>query len=192
MRERQPLDEVWLPVPGYPDYQVSDRGRIRRATDSKRQWQKGFLLKQKLTRHGYLEVKLSNWQGFRYFKVHRLVCLAFYGKPKPEQTQVRHLDGNPENNSLSNLRWGTPKENAADRARHGKWNYEQGERHHNARLNFDAVCRMRRLRRSGFTIVKIAESFQVPKVTAREAIIGVTWRDADEPPVRKERRRAVA
>jgi len=47
--------------------------------------------------------------------VHRLVLLAFIG---PSDLQVRHLDGNPTNNNLSNLLYGTAKENAEDREFH--------------------------------------------------------------------------
>jgi hypothetical protein len=33
--------------------------------------------------------------------------------------ECRHVDGDKRNNSLSNLAWGTPAENAADKVRHG-------------------------------------------------------------------------
>ncbi len=52
-----------------------------------------------------------------YGKVHRLVLLAFKGRPKNHR-QVRHLDGDPNNNQLENLVWGTGKENWRDRKRH--------------------------------------------------------------------------
>ncbi len=34
--------------------------------------------------------------------------------------QIRHLDGNKMNNSYLNLAWGTAKDNADDRERHGR------------------------------------------------------------------------
>lgn len=51
--------------------------------------------------------------------VHALVAEAFYG-PRPSALQVRHLDGNPMNNAVENLRYGTAKENCADREAHGR------------------------------------------------------------------------
>ncbi len=64
---------------------------------------------------GYLTVKI---QG-KPRTVHRLVLEAFVG-PCPPGMQCRHLDGNPANNRLENLAWGTHAENAADKIRHGR------------------------------------------------------------------------
>ena len=47
----------------------------------------------------------------RNYKVHRLVCEAFYGPPPFPKAVVLHLDENALNNAKDNLRWGTQKEN---------------------------------------------------------------------------------
>ena len=60
----------------------------------------------------------GQWDGQRYiyrirgktYRVARLVCEAFHGPPKPDQVCM-HLDENSRNNSVSNLKWGTQKEN---------------------------------------------------------------------------------
>jgi hypothetical protein len=44
--------------------------------------------------------------------------LAFVG-PYPEGMEIRHLDGNPENNALENLKYGTRSQNIQDQIRHG-------------------------------------------------------------------------
>lgn len=77
----------------------------------------------------------------RYVKryVHRLVLLSFVG-PCPKGQNTRHLDGSRSNNKLDNLKWGTPKEQAEDRNRHGTSALGttridiQGQRHHQAKL----------------------------------------------------------
>ena len=75
----------------------------------------------KRTRH--LRVRLYGPKGHRRgsrgglfsdFYVHRLICLAFHGDPPFEGALVRHLDGNPQNNTPENLAWGTLLENASD------------------------------------------------------------------------------
>ena len=53
------------------------------------------------------------------YSVHRLVLEAFVG-PMPEAMETRHLDGNPANNCLDNLRYGTRAENEADKRLHAK------------------------------------------------------------------------
>lgn len=51
--------------------------------------------------------------------LHRVICLAFYG-PCPADMEVRHLDGDPANNRVDNLRYGTHSENMHNRVRHGR------------------------------------------------------------------------
>jgi hypothetical protein len=45
---------------------------------------------------------------------------AFTGE-NPADLETRHMDGNPGNNALGNLAFGTASENAHDRVRHGTW-----------------------------------------------------------------------
>jgi hypothetical protein len=52
--------------------------------------------------------------------VHRLVA-AKYLPPRPSPNhEIRHLDGNKSHPSADNLEWGTRKDNADDRERHGR------------------------------------------------------------------------
>jgi hypothetical protein len=50
--------------------------------------------------------------------IHCLLLTVFVS-PRPEGLVCRHLDGNPLNNNLSNLSWGTPRENYDDVIKHG-------------------------------------------------------------------------
>ncbi len=50
--------------------------------------------------------------------VHRLVLQEFYG-PCPKGMECAHLDGNPLNNNLTNLKWVLPKENSQMKIIHG-------------------------------------------------------------------------
>lgn len=64
--------------------------------------------------------------------VHRAVIVAFRGPPPFPGAQCRHLDGDPSNNRLSNLCWGSARDNAEDTIRHGRSG--RGQANVNARL----------------------------------------------------------
>jgi hypothetical protein len=68
---------------------------------------------------GYHHVNLKYKNKTRSTTIHRLVLEAFVG-PCPPGCEARHLNGNPGDNRLENLAWGTKKQNAADRKAHGR------------------------------------------------------------------------
>ena len=47
-----------------------------------------------------------NLEGTKYL-VHRLILQSFIEQPDEKHNLVLHLDGNPSNNHLENLKWGT-------------------------------------------------------------------------------------
>jgi len=102
-------------IPGLEGYKADANGNIW-STDSN--W-RGYGIRQmqpSLDKHGYLKVRLTINGKRKKFSVHRLVCMAFYGLPSEDQV-VRHLNGNKVDNRVSNLAWGTRKENEADAVR---------------------------------------------------------------------------
>ena len=110
--------EQWLPIPGWEGfYGASDLGRIRSVP---RPHCCGCVLKPRpLPKTGYLQVGLSREGKVTMSYVHRLVAATFIG-PCPEGQEVRHGDGNPANNKLSNLKYGTHGQNGQDMIRHGR------------------------------------------------------------------------
>lgn len=69
--------------------------------------------------HGYLTVGL--WDGRRHNRtVHSLVAAAFLG-PRPHGHEVRHLDDDKLRNHVSNLAYGTHRDNMQDAIRNGKF-----------------------------------------------------------------------
>jgi hypothetical protein len=122
---------------------------------------------------GYVSVTL---QGGKTYLLHRLILLAFVG-PKPSGQQSRHLDGNPANNALDNLCYGTPQKNRADRTRHGRDAYARGSRHGAAKLTEEKVRNILRLiAREGRSQQEIAVQYDVRRATISAIVAGRTWR----------------
>lgn len=68
----------------------------------------------------YFYVSIKSDNGKRTTKrVHRLVCLAFWGIPNDEKDTVSHLDGNWRNNKPHNLRWESLSDNHNRKKEHG-------------------------------------------------------------------------
>jgi hypothetical protein len=118
--------ERWRPVVGYEGfYEVSDLGRVRslphwrRSKANSRSFHAGRLLRLPIASGGYPQAHLSMDGRTRCIHVHRLVAAAFIGGC-PDGQLVRHLDGDPANNVLANLSYGTPHENQLDKVRHGR------------------------------------------------------------------------
>lgn len=126
MADTQPTHiENWRPVPGYEGfYEVSDQGRVRtldryvRGRNDCRRLIKSRVLKTPPRSSGHPHVNLRRENVGKTRTVHSLVMEAFVG-PRPEGMEVCHNDGNPANNHLSNLRYGTRSENCMDRVKHG-------------------------------------------------------------------------
>jgi len=113
--------EVWKPVPGYEvAYEASSEGAVRSLPRTTNYGRKiaGRTLTQRKTHDGYLRVGLSLGGIVKTVQVHRIVLAAFAGQCPAGEVGC-HIDGNPSNNRLSNLRWGTQGSNRADTVRHG-------------------------------------------------------------------------
>lgn len=123
MNEATPEQERWLPVVGYEGlYLVSDAGRVRSLPrrGGRNRLYGGQLLQPCITAHGgYLAVRLARANTGRTRRIHVLVAAAFFG-PRPAGYDIRHLDGDPTNNVLVNLAYGTRSENGHDTVRHGR------------------------------------------------------------------------
>lgn len=118
-------NEEWRAVVGYEGhYEVSNQGRLRsldRVVEYKNgveRMHKGKVLKLGKHKFGYLKVELHKDGKITHTNIHRLVLEAFTG-PCPDGMEACHNDGNPTNNTIENLRWGTRSENRQDAVKHG-------------------------------------------------------------------------
>lgn len=123
--------EVWLPIPGYKNYEASSFGRIRSVDRVVHQLSpsgnpmerrlKGKEISPRSHPGGYKTVCLCiNGKPHQHL-IHRLVLVTFRGPPGAGM-QACHNNGVQSDNRISNLRWGTASENMADKIQHGTWN----------------------------------------------------------------------
>lgn len=125
------MNEIWKDVVGFEGlYEVSDQGNVRSCdrvlpltralsgggTIDVPRFLRGRLLRPGTVKSGHQIVILGRGNGRL---VHKLVLEAFVG-PAPQGYEACHGDGDPKNNALSNLRWGSRSDNVQDRLAHGK------------------------------------------------------------------------
>ncbi len=115
--------ETWRSLDAFAvaGYEVSDAGLVRCGARPLTPWRH---------KSGHLYVRLKRKPERQTWQVHHLVLYAFVGAPLPGQ-ECRHLNGDPQDNRLANLKWGTRLENIKDliatsgRAARGGLTYEQ-------------------------------------------------------------------
>ncbi len=154
--------EEWRFLTVDPRYEVSSYGRIRRGDR---------IRKTNPTKHGYPAFVVSTSDGARLYYVHHLVAEAFLGS-RPKGLQVAHNDGNKSNNHRWNLRYATPKENAADRKRHGTWN--DGSQNGQAKLTDEQVEAIREQFKTK-SPSELAAEFGVSRSTIDRITKGQAW-----------------
>lgn len=171
-------EEIWKDAVGYEGrYQVSSRGQVRSLTYRGYARRTPKILKQAPdSRDGYMMVNLHNDIGAKTHKVHQLVAVMFIG-PRPPGAYCLHRDGDYLHNSESNVYWGTPAQNQADRARHGTSNV--GAQNPMAKLTESAVVQIKALLKvetGRGSLTRIAADFGVSVATVSDIKRGKTWR----------------
>lgn len=110
-------NEIWRPIVNDAVlYKISNFGIIKSLPG-----ERGILVEKILKQYnlptGHLYVSLFKKGIHKKYFTHRLVLETFIG-PCPPGMECRHLDGNPKNNRLDNLKWGTRSENCQDAIKH--------------------------------------------------------------------------
>ncbi len=108
-------NEVWKVITDFPDYQISNFGRVKSL-----KFKKERLLKQQKDSHDYFIIGLSKNGKVKIKYVHRLVFETFVEKLK-EGYDAHHINEDKENNIPENL----------ESKQHGKHieNHRKGKKH---------------------------------------------------------------
>ena len=99
------MNEVWKEVDGFPNYYVSNMGRIYTLNYKK-------ILRPSLDKKGYEKITLTNGTKRFHTTVHKTVAKAFIPNPRNYE-QVNHKDENKRNNCVENLEWCDTRYNIA-------------------------------------------------------------------------------
>lgn len=179
----------WKPIPGWKGfYEAHPTGAVRsvdrviRILDpwGRRRIRrfKGRKLRPSSLKCGYLTVALSRPKKKPvHFYVHSLILRTFRGKPK-EKHECCHNNGVRHDNSLSNLRYDTRRNNARDRHRHGTILRNCGENAPQAKLTWIKVDEIRALKGIQSSR-KVASNFGVSHSRILDIWRGRTWKETD-------------
>ena len=159
-------------IQGFPGYLVTSSGEVltcRKKVGFKSHYRP---MSPSTDAKGYFGVTLCGVDGKRRTaRVHRLVAEAFIQNPDCLPC-VRHLDGDPKNNSAANLAWGTYAQNEEDKIAHGTWDTRR-----NGKLSEDDRKEAFEMRGRGWTHEIIAARLGVSRPTITRLLNGNTWGD---------------
>ena len=166
--------ERWRPIGGYEGiYEGSDFGRGRR--DPSSPYHPGKQIHGAVMKSGYRHVVLSRDKRQKSYRLCRIVAAAFFG-PAQEGYQVNHKDGQKDNDSLSNLEYVTPAENARHAVATGLTRPAFGIRNGASKLNESKVRAIRRRWSSGsHNYSDLASTYGVTEGCIGHVIRGSTW-----------------
>ena len=158
-------DEQWLTIEDFPDYQISDMGRVK-------SFKSGKPKILSACNFGLYQALYLRRDGRKHIKyIHQLVSQHFIGPANGLDT--RHLDGDRSNNCLTNLAYGTRKENMDDARNHGTM--ARGSKLPQAKLTDSKVIELRKLRKEGITVPALAKQFGITLRTVYRALTGESW-----------------
>lgn len=161
-------------------YQVSDLGNVRSVDrfiqykDGKRVFKEGQSIVGSYDKDGYHQVLLYIKTVRKTARVHRLVLETFVPniEMKPE---INHLNGIKGDNRIENLEWATSSENRLHAVKTGLQPTQYGKNNPNNKLSEGDVLKIRKLRKEGKALKKIAEIIGTSESNVKNVIYGYTW-----------------
>ena len=114
-------------IEGYENYIIFEDGKIIN-TDTGRE------MKPSIDKMGYYFICLFKNGKKKFFKLHRLIALAFI--PNPDNKPViDHINRNKQDNRIENLRWATRSENSRNKIGFSKSGYQFITKQKDNRMN---------------------------------------------------------
>jgi protein gp37 len=156
------------PVAEWPGYFVTSKGRVLSdRTNSGQRTADTHEVKPMAGPNGHARVMLYLGGTHARLLVHRLVLEAFV-RPANGDEQACHINGDPTNNALWNLRWGSQSDNWSDRKRHGN-------RRSYAKITPAQAADIRSRWTGGRSTVVLAAEFGISDTQVRNIGTGKQW-----------------
>lgn len=168
------ISEQWKVIKDFPDYAVSDRGRVKRITKN-RIHNMGKIMKQYKDKAGYMHISFSVNKKMTTFQIHRLVLIHFKSDC-PKKHECNHKDGNKSNNNIENLEWVTRSKNQKHKYEILKHHIKKGEEKCNHKLFEWQVKEIRNLYiRNKIGYGTLAKKYNTCKTNIENIICRKTW-----------------
>lgn len=157
--------EKWKKISDFPEYEVSDLGRIRRVDTLK-------IRKVQVQSTGYVTVRLTRPGYSRTVSIHVEVALAFVGPRPSPRHEVNHIDSNRANPTADNLEWLTKSENRKHAYDCG-YASAQGSRNGHSKLTDQGVLKIRKAAKTEYRNLSV--ELGVSLATIRDVAAHRTW-----------------
>ena len=153
------MKERWKKIRDFPNYEVSDRGRVRNAHFNR-------MLRQKVGDRGYVRLALYHNGESKRFTLQSLVAMVFLGK-QPKDTVIRFKDGNPRNCDVLNLQY----------VPWSDWERPHGSDHYGAKLTESDVRSMRCAYTKGNTTMqKLGDKYGISRSMVSQIVKRQAWK----------------
>lgn len=125
---KEKYDMEFVTCRNFPEYMINIKGVVKKKSNN-------YIVKPILMKNGYYCVSLGTKKEY----LHRLLAIEFIENPYNKK-EIDHIDGNPQNNDINNLRWATHEENMNNKVTRSKMTKTHtgmiGSRCHNSKVVF--------------------------------------------------------
>ena len=191
----QSLDEIWRLSQAHPEYEVSNRGRVRRITDVTYTMPNGGIATRLIAGKILTNSRLPAWRvhDLPYVRVglldrstnttkgvmvHKLVADAFVPNPDNKPC-VNHINSDASDPRAVNLEWCTHKENTMHSYLAGRLKVPHpghGVDNPHAKLTDDDVRKIREMSATGLSNAKVAKVFGIDRSKISRIKNGRAWK----------------